>query len=320
MKGALSCISPERHGVVLSFADLIDLERMCWAPWFRFEEKDFVLHRELFPQGQMTVVDREEQRVVAALSTGCVTWDGSLDSLPTRREVTGDPVAFRQVHDPRGNTIVLLSMSVDPTFRGRGLAESALTRIQGIAGQLGLEHVISDFRPGGYGICRERSGFCRIREYVARRREDGLLEDPWLRAVVRAGGRFLRLDPRAMVVPASGAMLEEYRSGYRPEEWNLVDDPEVIGHLIGFHRPYLDLAAIDEVLDCGEVGWWFVDRDADAAVYIEANVSGELPVTSTGRTGGGGDWADAWKVPCVPGGGPWSREDLRDAGGGPSTS
>ncbi len=83
-------------------------------------------------------------------------------------------------------------------------------------------------------------------EYVARTRDDGLPEDPWLRVHVRLGARVVRVCPVSMTIPGTLAEWREWtglpldRSG----------PAEVPGALVPVH----------------------VSLEHDVAVYVEPNV------------------------------------------------
>ena len=255
-----------------------NLEEPNWAPWLRFAPEDLALHRMVFPDGQITRYD-ELGTPIASLDTNRVNWSGRAADLTTWDDVAGVEEGYVSAYQAEGNTIALLSMSVHPNVKKSGVATSLISEIvERAVATDGVEHVIGDFRPSGFGDYKRETGDFDFTAYATSTRADGLPVDGWLRSVKRLGGEFLSIDPRAMVIPASLEQVAEFATTYQPEKWWQVTDQTQIAKLIEQHQPTLDIASIDEVWECGETGTWFLDTTHGTAVYIESNVWGELPL------------------------------------------
>lgn len=255
------------------------LEKPNWAPWLRFGPEVLARQAEIFPEGQIIIPDEMGEPIVA-LSANRVQWSGNADHLTSWDRVAGADQTYADTHDPKGNTFVLMSMSANPNYRGRGLSGHVFTSLRGYAEREKLDHIIGDFRPRDFGAYKRETGNFDFNAYCQLQREDGTPHDGWLRTVSRHGTEFLKVDRRAMVVRATATEVAEWQAEYKPEAWWQVEDPEQIDYLMQFHEPLRELEHVDAVLECGETGTWYLDRQNNKAVYIESNLWGEVP---TGR-------------------------------------
>lgn len=258
------------------------LEVPSWAPWLRFGPAQLQRQREVFPEGQL-VIWREDGVPLAMLSTNRVAWSGETVDLTTWDDVAGEGGGLDGAFDPNGNTMAFLSISVSREVRSRGYAQVLVAGALDRASSLGLEHVVGDFRPSGYGQYKRLTGDFDIHRYSVSRRPDGLLVDRWLRIVSGFGARFHKVDPRAMVIDASVDELEVFQRS-RAAAWWRVTEPGARRQLIEMHRPFDGRLEVGEIWECGEAGSWFVDRSREAAQYIEANVWAELDIDASHRS------------------------------------
>jgi GNAT superfamily N-acetyltransferase len=98
-----------------------------------------------------------------------------------------------------------LEVAIRPDLRGTGLASVLLEAKRANVARLGFTDLVAPVRPSR----KTHEPRTPMREYAARRRDDGLPEDPWLRLHVRVGGTVERVCPRAMTIAGS---LDEWRS------------------------------------------------------------------------------------------------------------
>ncbi|CCH34005.1 GNAT family N-acetyltransferase [Actinosynnema sp. NPDC047251] len=134
-----------------------------------------------------------------------------------------------------------LDVQVAEGLRGRGIATEALTRLRAAVRERGLRRLVVPVRP----TSKDRYPLVPMGEFLARRRADGLPEDPWLRTHERLGGRVVKVAPFSMTVVGG---LDRWRSwtGVR-----LVDGANVVA------------GALAPVL---------VSAGSDVGVYVEPNV------------------------------------------------
>jgi hypothetical protein len=270
-------VTPE-HDIRKLGAEVYErIEKPNWAPWLRVDQARLVDRMMVFPDGHMTLKN-EEDIPVGFLSTNRISWDGNPDTLSTWDGVAGENGNFQDTCVPDGNTICLMSMGAAAGFKGQRVAEEMVTGIQKIAREKGVEHIIGDFRPSGFGQYKHMTGNYNFTDYVSQKRFDGRPLDPWLRNVSYLGMEPLKVDNRAMVVPASLDELLVYMTEYKPDAWYEVEDPAGQKTLIEQQQPELNLRKITNIFECEETGTWYVDVENREAVYIESNYWGEIPV------------------------------------------
>lgn len=272
--------------------DIALLEKNTWAPWLTYSKDQLSKQRQTFGSGQFELRD-SDRSLLGILSTNRINWSGDTEHLPTWNKVAGQELTYEDSFEPNGNTLALMSISVNPKARGRGIYRSLIRDAQDYARKNNLQHLIGDFRPSGFGVYKRHTGDFDFIKYCHNKRNENLQpplfgpiktkkdnqpQDPWLRAVKRLGMEELKPDARAMVVHAHADELDKYMQTYRPENWWKVTNAEQIKYLLDWHQPHLDLEHVVEVWECGETGTWYVDPINDEAVYIESNLWGELPI------------------------------------------
>ncbi|MGW5721497.1 Long-chain-fatty-acid--CoA ligase [Amycolatopsis sp. NPDC003865] len=108
--------------------------------------------------------------------------------------------AAQDVMDGRAPTaLCALEVVIAPHVRGRGLAAPMLKALKARAAETGLRKLIVSVRPIG----KEAEPAVPMPEYAARRREDGLLADRWLRTHERLGARVVKVCPFAVTLAGS---------------------------------------------------------------------------------------------------------------------
>ncbi|MBI2009393.1 hypothetical protein HYS84_03200 [Candidatus Saccharibacteria bacterium] len=253
------------------------LEVPNWAPWLRFTPEQFDEQATIFSAGQILLCD-ENSRPLASFSTNRVVWDGNPESLPTWGEIAGNDMTYANTYQPDGNAIVLMSVSIRPDAQGKSLTDVLVTKIKEVAAIKGIEYIISDFRPSGYGAYKAKNGDPGFAKYIElKRQEDNLPIDGWLRSLARKNMRPLRIDPKAIVVLASLEEFNNFRFQYQPECWYQLTDPGLIKMKVAEQTPQTEIGQVGEVWECRETGTWYVNKADGRAVYIESNLWGLLP-------------------------------------------
>lgn len=97
-----------------------------------------------------------------------------------------------------------LEIGIHPDLRGIGLSSRLVAGLRHAAASAGLDRLVAPVRPSGKHLEPHEP----MSSYVARRREDGLLHDPWLRVHERAGARVDRIAEQSMVIVAP---LDDWR-------------------------------------------------------------------------------------------------------------
>jgi len=232
---------------VVSLADRRDLEQAMIAmesSWPAYIRPDPVLVHWVFERHaahQLMVLDGDE--VIARAATAPFSWDGEPAGLPD----TGWDEALRMCLTDTSEakpltTLCALEIAVVPDRRGEDLSRRTLLALAEHARRSGFRDIVVPVRPS-HKAAEPRTP---IVEYVARRRPDGLPEDPWLRVHARAGAELLAVCPVSMTIAGS---LRQWRAwtGLPFDTSGPVDVPGA-------------LAPVD------------VDLERDHAVYVEPNV------------------------------------------------
>jgi GNAT superfamily N-acetyltransferase len=102
----------------------------------------------------------------------------------------------------RATVVSALEILVAPPYRGRGIAQLMIEAMIANTWARGFADLYAPLRPSD----KHREPFVPFAEYVGRRRDDGLPEDAWVRAHVRAGARIVKIAPRSMVI--AGTLAE----------------------------------------------------------------------------------------------------------------
>jgi hypothetical protein len=197
---------------------------------------------EELPEFQFVLHDEERDEIVAEGHTAPLWWDGADDSLPDGIDSAIEG-AFTRVRS-RGevNTLCALAAESPRDGRRRGLAQQLLAAMGSIAERHGLARLVAPVRPSW----KERYPLTPIERYVAWRREDGQLFDPWMRIHERLGARVARPLPRSLRITGTVAEWESWTGLAFPESADYVF-PE-------------GLATVH------------IDREADRGSYWEPNV------------------------------------------------
>lgn len=232
------------------------LEHPNWAPWLEASVESLAGRASTFPAGQLVMKDAGGN-YVGSLSLNQIFWDGDTAHLPSWDDVAGDPTDYSTTYTPEGNTLVLLSMNVAPSWKGKQIPSKLIDKAIQLAHTLGVTHLIGSFRPSGFGEAKKGLGYAfDFTEYCQMTKHDGKPVDPWLRSLSWKGMSMLAVDPKAMTVTVPITEFEGYKS-YKPESWVEV-------------KP--------GIWECGEVGVWIIDSASGLATYQESNVWGSLPL------------------------------------------
>lgn len=198
-----------------------------------------------FPEYTVIATDPARPDVpVGALYTAPFTWAGdpAVDLPPGGYDAVLLAAAEDCLAGRTGNQVSALLAMVSPDRRGRGISAVLLDAAKRNAARLGHPALVAPVRP----TAKHREPTVPMAEYAARKRPDGLPEDPWLRVHARAGGTFVAVAPTSMTIAAP---LRKWR------EWT--------GHRF-------DTAG--EVAADGGLVPVRCDPANDIAVYVEPNV------------------------------------------------
>jgi GNAT superfamily N-acetyltransferase len=143
---------------------------------------------------------------------------------------------------PMPTVLCALQILIAPECRGQGLSSRMIERMREIGRAHGLDTLIAPVRPN----LKHRYPLTPIESYIAWRRPDGTLLDPWLRMHERLGAEIVKVAPESMRVAGTVAEWEQWAEMAFPETGSYV----VPGALVPVE----------------------IDRERDEGLYLEPNV------------------------------------------------
>lgn len=229
--------------------DLIDeTDRMASGGWPEFMLHDPVAARlfghlyDTFPQYQSVVLD-ESGRVITVANTIPVTWDGTVEGLPSDG---WDAMMERGVANYQNgiapDTLSAVQVVVAKDYLGKGLSHMGLQAMRAAARKHGLKALIAPVRPNW----KARYPLTPMERYITWQHRDGGMFDPWLRTHQKLGAVFMSVCPTSMTITAT---VEEW------EKWAEMRFPESGAYIVP-----------------GALAPLEVDSDANIGRYVEANV------------------------------------------------
>lgn len=164
------------------FKQLIEIQSECFPPPFPEElwwnEQQLTNHVTLFPEGAICV---EVDGVLAGSMTGlCVHFDPEHPSH-TWEEITD--AGYIRNHEPNGNTLYIVDISVRPSHRKLGLGKLMMHAMYHTVIQFGLDQLLGGGRmPGYHKVADELTPEEYISGVLA-----GELEDPVITFLLKTG-------------------------------------------------------------------------------------------------------------------------------------
>ncbi|MCO1580626.1 GNAT family N-acetyltransferase [Crossiella sp. SN42] len=179
----------------------------AWPEFMRHSPVSALLDTAIdrFPEYQLMLL--EQETLIGYGHSVPFTWDGNPETLPDQGwdAIIGDALADAdEQRQPTAAT--LLEIVVVPERQGEGLSTRLATALRDHAAQAGLTDLVAPLRPSH----KHLEPHTPMPDYVARRRPDGLPEDPWLRVHVRLGAQILHTCPASMAIAGSLAQWREW--------------------------------------------------------------------------------------------------------------
>ena len=195
-----------------------------------------------WPDHVLAVLDNADVVARAVMAP----YAASRDQRPLYPDGGWDQIAIWAAEDKLDSippdTVCLLEIAVHPAWRGRGLAARTLAEARAWVMAQGFRRLVAPARPPGKSLVPDEP----IDSYIMRRREDGQLQDWWLRLHEKAGGTLVRTARCSATVQAD---LQTWR------DWTgLPFDTDSPVHVPGALTPV------------------FVSQRHDLGMYVEPNV------------------------------------------------
>ena len=164
------------------FDELIQIQAECFPPpfpselWWNKEQLDN--HVTLFPEGALCI--EVNGQLAGSLTGVCVHFDPKHPSHKWE-EVTDS--GYIRNHDPKGNTLYIVDISIRPKFRKLGLGKMLMQSMYQVVIQLGLDRLLGGGRMPGYHKVAESMTPNEYLNAVMK----GDLSDPVISFLLRSG-------------------------------------------------------------------------------------------------------------------------------------
>ncbi|MBT2689274.1 GNAT family N-acetyltransferase [Bacillus sp. ISL-47] len=171
-----------RNYTKADFEELIQIQSECFPPPFPSElwwnKEQLTNHIELFPEGALCIeVDGE---LVGSL-TGLIVDFDPLQPNHSWEEITDN--GYIRSHNPGGNTLYIVDISVRPKYRKLGLGKLMMQAMYQVVIQLGLDRLLGGGRmPGYHKAAKEMSAEKYLQKIMA-----GEKKDPVITFLLRCG-------------------------------------------------------------------------------------------------------------------------------------
>ncbi|MEN6349572.1 MAG: amino acid adenylation domain-containing protein [Syntrophomonas sp.] len=185
-------VNGETYRIVTVAQDPSLVERMeiehagAWADFSVADKLNVKYWRkiyEAFPDYQFALLD-DDNEMIALGNNVPLYWDGSEENLPPGWD--GGLVRSLENREQgiKPNTLCALAVVVSKKIKGGALSYEVVKIMNKLVLATGLEHMILPVRPS----LKEEYPHTDFKEFVHKKREDGLPFDPWVRVNIRLGG------------------------------------------------------------------------------------------------------------------------------------
>lgn len=168
------------------------LEHDSWPQWLKASTNTIQKRINVAPELQIGAFD-SDGKLIAVHFANRVNFDPESQAFPTWDEVVGPDASFTDTYSSKGNAIFPISMSIAPSFRGKGIAPTLIKKVIEIASQDNLiNYFLGHFRPVLFGKVQQETykntgTLITLSEYTQIRNDKGEPYDPWFRSLSRVG-------------------------------------------------------------------------------------------------------------------------------------
>lgn len=164
------------------FDELIQIQSECFPPPFPTElwwnKEQLENHAELFPEGALCI---EVNGQLAGSLTGLIVDFNPSHPSHTWEEITDN--GYIRNHNPAGNTLYIVDISVRPKFRKLGLGKLMMQAMYQVVVELGLDRLLGGGRmPGYHKAAQEMTAEEYLQKLIA-----GVKKDPVITFLLGCG-------------------------------------------------------------------------------------------------------------------------------------
>lgn len=178
-----------RQATQTDVPEIIKVEKRAWPEGGAATATQFESRIKTFPEGVMiAIVDSRVAGVVA----GEIVTSTYLEKDGTSWSDITDDGFIKRSHDPDGDALFGVDLSVDPDYRNSGVGRALLLEIGKMAIRKNLKMGILGARMPDY---HKYSKDVKPEAYIRQRSSDGRLIDPELRFYEKSGLEFVKVVP-----------------------------------------------------------------------------------------------------------------------------
>ena len=186
------------------------MTRAAWPEFMLHEQVANEHWHELldrFPDYQLALCDREQDRVAAMANSFPLRWDGALEDLPDDGWDWAFQEAVRNHEQGLSPThLCAIQVVIHPDYRRQGLSASMLEAVSAVTVAKGHQGLIVPVRPSE----KSKYPLTSLDDYLTWQTDEGLPFDAWLRVHVRLGGRIIKVCHRSKIVRGTPAEWEQW--------------------------------------------------------------------------------------------------------------
>ncbi|WP_274361825.1 GNAT family N-acetyltransferase [Paenibacillus thermotolerans] len=164
------------------FDRLIDIQRECFPPPFPPElwwnREQLASHVSRFPEGALCV--EADGELIGSMTGLIVDWEPG-DPPHSWAEITDE--GYIRNHNPQGNTLYIVDISVRPSYRSYGFGKAMMHAMYHVVVQKRLKRLLGGGRMSGY---HSAAGEMSAEQYLSEVL-DGKRNDPVITFLMRCG-------------------------------------------------------------------------------------------------------------------------------------
>lgn len=165
---------------------ILNVEKEAWPEEIRAPKEKFKKRMELFPKGFF--VAKTEEKIVGYIISEIIEY--APDKIISSWNKITDNGWMEKTHNPKGNSLYIVSIGVLPKCFGGGIGTKLLRAEKELVKKLNLNYLVLGSRVPNYRKAYEKNKIS-IKDYVYSKNDNGGYTDPLLRFCAKEGLKLL---------------------------------------------------------------------------------------------------------------------------------